>query len=154
MATQVGESATAFTLKNTDLEEVSLADFSGRKVVLLFVPLAFSGPCTQELCDISAGINAYDDLGAQVLGISVDSPFANKAFAAKNEINFPILSDYTRNTVNAYNIAVNGFAGMDGYVAANRAVFVVDETGTVTYEWIAPTLGTEPDYAAVQAALG
>ena len=71
----------------------------------------------------------------------------------KNGVNFKILSDYTRSTVAAYDIGVENFAGMDGYTAANRAVFVVDAQGTITYAWVAPTLGTEPDYTAVQAAV-
>jgi peroxiredoxin len=149
----IGQTAPDFTLFNTAKEGVTLSGLRGQKVVLAFFPAAFTGVCEKELCTFRNGLADMEAVNGTVIGISVDSPFANKAFAAKNEINFPILSDYTRNTVNAYNIAVDGFAGMEGYVAANRAVFVIDESGTVTYEWIAPTLGTEPDYAAVQAAL-
>ena len=87
-----------------------------------------------------------------MLGICVDSPFANGEFVSKNDLNFKVLSDYSRETTNAYGIPFDNFAGMDGYVAANRAVFVVDAAGTVTYEWIAPNLGTEPNYDEVQAA--
>jgi peroxiredoxin len=148
-----GQTAPDFTLFNTSKKEVNLSDLRGQKVVLAFFPAAFTGVCEKELCTFRNGLADMNAVGGTVLGISVDSPFANKAFAAKNEINFPLLSDYTRSTVNAYGIAFDNFAGMDGYVAANRAVFVVDESGTVIYEWVAPTLGTEPDYAAVQAAL-
>jgi peroxiredoxin len=148
-----GQTAPDFALFNTSKTEVSLSGLRGQKVVLAFFPAAFTGVCEKELCTFRNGLADMNAVGGTVLGISVDSPFANKAFAAKNEINFPLLSDYTRSTVNAYGIAFDNFAGMDGYVAANRAVFVVDESGTVIYEWVAPTLGTEPDYAAVQAAL-
>jgi peroxiredoxin len=83
----------------------------------------------------------------------VDAPFANAAFANKNGLGFPILSDYARQAVGAYGVAHDDFAGMPGYTAAKRSVFTVSENGTVTYEWVAPNPGVEPDYAAVKAAL-
>ena len=151
MATQVGESAPAFTLKNTDLEEVSLADFSGRKVVLLFVPLAFSGPCTQELCDISAGINAYDDLGAKVLGISVDSPFSLKAWAEKEGITIPLLSDFNKEVSAAYGAQFEDLLGFKG--VAKRSAFVVDGAGVVRYASVSDDPKQLPDFEAIKACL-
>ena len=151
MATQVGESAPAFTLKNTDLAEVSLADFSGRKVVLLFVPLAFSGPCTQELCDISAGINAYDDLGAQVLGISVDSPFSLKAWAEKEGITIPLLSDFNKEVSAAYGAQFEDLLGFKG--VAKRSAFVVDGAGVVRYASVSDDPKQLPDFEAIKACL-
>jgi len=151
MATQVGETAPAFTLKNTDLEEVSLADFSGRKVVLLFVPLAFSGPCTQELCDISAGINAYDDLGAQVLGISVDSPFSLKAWVEKEGITIPLLSDFNKEVSAAYGAQFEDLLGFKG--VAKRSAFVVDGAGVVRYASVSDDPKQLPDFEAIKACL-
>ena len=151
MATQVGESAPAFTLKNTDLEEVSLADFSGRKVVLLFVPLAFSGPCTQELCDISACINAYDDLGAQVLGISVDSPFSLKAWVEKEGITIPLLSDFNKEVSAAYGAQFEDLLGFKG--VAKRSAFVVDGAGVVRYSSVSDDPKQLPDFEAIKACL-
>ena len=151
MATQVGESAPAFTLKNTDLEEVSLADFSGRKVVLLFVPLAFTGVCTQEFCDISAGINAYDDLGAQVLGISVDSPFSLKAWAEKEGITIPLLSDFNKEVSAAYGAQFEDLLGFKG--VAKRAAFVVDGAGVVRYASVSDDPKQLPDFEAIKACL-
>jgi peroxiredoxin len=151
MATQVGESAPAFTLKNTDLEEVSLADFSGRKVVLLFLPLALSGPCTQELCDISAGINAYDDLGAQVLGISVDSPFSLKAWAEKEGITIPLLSDFNKEVSAAYGAQFEDLLGFKG--VAKRSAFVVDGAGVVRYASVSDDPKQLPDFEAIKACL-
>ena len=151
MATQVGESAPAFTLKNADLEEVSLADFSGRKVVLLFVPLAFSGPCTQELCDISAGINAYDDLGAQVLGISVDSPFSLKAWAEKEGITIPLLSDFNKEVSAAYGAQFEDLLGFKG--VAKRSAFVVDGAGVVRYASVSDDPKQLPDFEEIKACL-
>jgi len=150
----MGQTAPDFSLLNTSRESVNLSELRGQKVVLAFFPAAFTGVCEKELCTFRNGLADMKAVNGTVLGISVDSPFANGAFATKNEINFPILSDYNRAAVNAFGIPVHDFAGMGGYVAANRAVFVVDESGTIIYEWIAPNLGTEPDYAAVQAALG
>ena len=151
MATQVGESAPAFTLKNTDLAEVSLADFSGRKVVLLFVPLAFTGVCTQEFCDISAGINAYDDLGAQVLGISVDSPFSLKAWAEKEGITIPLLSDFNKEVSAAYGAQFEDLLGFKG--VAKRSAFVVDGAGVVRYASVSDDPKQLPDFEAIKACL-
>ena len=151
MANQVGESAPGFTLKNTDLEEVSLADFSGRKVVLLFVPLAFTGVCTQEFCDISAGINAYDDLGAQVLGISVDSPFSLKAWAEKEGITIPLLSDFNKEVSAAYGAQFEDLLGFKG--VAKRSAFVVDGAGVGRFASVSDDPKQLPDFDAIKACL-
>jgi peroxiredoxin len=147
------QTAPDFCLLDTSREATKLSDLRGAKVVLAFFPSAFTGVCEKELCTFQDALASFNDMGVTVLGISVDSPFSNGAFAAKNNLSFKVLSDYSRATVTAYDIAVDNFAGMDGYTAANRAVFVVDESGTVTYAWIAPTLGTEPDYEAIKTAV-
>lgn len=149
----VGATAPDFSLLDNARQPVSLGGFRGSKVVLAFFPAAFTGVCEKELCTFRDSLAELSGLSAKVLGICVDSPFSNAAFSAKNNLGFPILSDYTRATVHAYGVAHDGFAGMPGYVAAKRSVFIVDERGTVTYEWIAPNPGVEPDYAAVKAAL-
>ena len=151
MATQVGESAPEFTLKNADMEDVSLTDFSGKKVVLLFVPLAFSGPCTQELCDISAGIIAYDDLGAQVLGISVDSPFSLKAWAEKEGITIPLLSDFNKEVSAAYGAQFDDLLGFKG--VAKRSAFVLDSEGVIRYASVSDDPKQLPDFEAIKACL-
>lgn len=151
MATQVGESAPVFTLKNADMEDVSLTDFSGKKVVLLFVPLAFSGPCTQELCDISAGIIAYDDLGAQVLGISVDSPFSLKAWAEKEGITIPLLSDFNKEVSAAYGAQFDDLLGFKG--VAKRSAFVLDSEGVIRYASVSDDPKQLPDFEAIKACL-
>jgi peroxiredoxin len=89
-----------------------------------------------------------------VLGISVDMPFSNAAFAAKTGATFALLSDVHRQATRAYGVSWPNFAGIEGLEVANRAAFVVDENGTVTYAWVAPNPGVEPDYATVLAALG
>jgi peroxiredoxin len=149
----LGQSAPDFSLLDAGREAVSLSGLRGKKVVLAFFPAAFTGVCEKELCTFRDSLADFNGLNATVLGISVDSPFSNGAFASKNDINFPVLSDYTRSTVNAYGIPVKDFAGMSGYTASNRAVFVVDSEGNVIYERVAPSLCDEPDYAAVKAAI-
>ena len=95
MAVQVGQEAPDFTLKSSDMEDVTLSSFRGDKnVVLLFVPLAFTGVCTQELCSVRDSLNTYASLDAEVLGLSVDSPFAQKEWKAKEGLNFTLVSDF------------------------------------------------------------
>ena len=149
----VGSPAPAFTLYDTAKKPVELASFAGKKVVLAFFPAAFTGVCTKEMCAFRDSIAQFNDVGAAVLGVSVDAPFSNGAFAKENGVTFPLLSDYDRKATRAYGVAIENFAGLPGYVAANRAVFVIDENGQVTWEWKAPNPGVEPDYDAVRAAV-
>lgn len=149
----LGSPAPAFSLLNTKREKVELAGLRGKNVVLAFFPAAFTGVCEKELCTFRDAIAAFNDLDAVVLGVSVDAPFANGAFAAKNAVEFPILSDYLREAVRAYDVAHDDFAAMPGYTAAKRSVFVVDKEGTLRYAWVAPNPGVEPDYDAVKAAV-
>jgi len=151
MALQVGDSAPKFTLKNTALEEVSLDSQLGQNVVLLFVPLAFTGICTAELCDISQGINAYEELGARVLCISVDSPFALKNWAEKEDINIPLLSDFNREVSAAYGAQYEELLGLKG--VAKRSAFVIDREGVVRYASVSDDAKVLPDFEAIQACL-
>lgn len=120
-------------------------------MVVAFFPAAFTGVCTKELCTFRYSMAGPNDLNATVLGISVDAPFSNAAFAEKNALTFPVLSDYARTATVAYGIALENFAGMPGYTASKRAVYVVGVDGTIRYEWVDP--GVEPDYDAIKAAL-
>jgi peroxiredoxin len=105
------------------------------------------------MCVFEDTLQSLNDCNATVLGISVDSPFSNNAFAEANGITFPILSDYSRSTVSAYGVVLDDFAGMTGYTAAQRAVFIVDENGDVSWKWVADSPGEEPDYAEIVAFL-
>lgn len=153
MSVTVGTKAPAFTLVDTDRKPRSLSEFAGKKVVLAFYPGAFTGVCTKEMCAFRDALAAFNTLNAQVLGISVDAPFANKAFADANKLTFPLLSDYTRATSKAYAGVYEDFVGLQGYAASKRAVYVVDEKGVVTYVWVADAPGNEPPYDDVKAAL-
>ena len=149
----LGTTAPDFTLPDTNKEATTLSSFRGRKVVLSFYPAAFTGVCTNQACGLRDAMTSFNDLNTTVLGISVDSPFANGVFAEQNQINYALLSDYNREVVNAYGIPFENFSGMAGYTSANRVVFIVDEQGKIVYEWFAPHLGMEPNYDEIKDAL-
>lgn len=154
MAVDVGQAAPDFTLYGTDLKARSLGDLKGQNVVLAFFPGAFTGTCTDEMCALRDRADQFNSLNAQVLGISVDPPFSQKAWSDANNLNFPLVSDFTRQVVNQYGVALPNLAGMEGYVAANRAVFVLDKGGFVRYKWEAPKPTVEPDYDEIRQELG
>ena len=149
----VGKVAPGFELFNQARTAVSLASLRGQKVVLAFYPAAFTGVCEKEMCSFRDHMGKLNAANAVVLGISVDSPFANAAFAKQTGATFSLLSDLDASVVKAYGVAIENFAGVTGYTASNRAVFVVGPEGEITWEWIAPNPGHEPDYAAVLAAV-
>ena len=150
----IGKEAPGFKTKNHLMEDVELAQFRGKKVVLAFYPAAFTGVCQKEMCTFQESLTALNDLGAEVLGVSTDMPFSNKVFAEQNGIQFSLVSDPTRAIVNDYGVAFADFAGMPGCIVAQRSVFIIAEDGKVSFEWIAENPGIEPDYDAVKAALG
>jgi len=148
-----GDKAVDFQLFNTNLEKVKLSQFRGKKVVLVFYPGAFTSVCKKELCTFRDSIARFEKLDAVVLGISVDSPFANKAFKEQNMISFELLSDYTREVSRRYGGVHEDFAGMEGYTASKRSVFVINPEGIITYSWVTDNPGEEPDYASVLTAV-
>ena len=154
MAVEVGQQAPEFTLYDADRKERSLNEFKGKNVVLAFYPGAFTGVCTTEMCTLRDQMDQFNSLNAQVLGISVDGAMVQKAFSDQNNLNFPLLSDFQRKVVNLYDVELPNFAGMEGYVAAQRAVFVLDKGGVVRFKWVAPSPGVEPDYDEVKDAVG
>jgi glutaredoxin-dependent peroxiredoxin len=153
MSINVGNKAPEFALFDTDKKSRSLSEFHGKKVVLAFFPGAFTGVCTKEMCTFRDAMSQFNNLQAQVVGISVDSPFANKAFATQNNLQFPLLSDTTREVSKQYGGIYDDFAGIKGYSASKRAVVIVDGNGIVVYVWVSENPGVEPDYAAVTQAL-
>ena len=105
------------------------------------------------MCTLRDSIGEFENMNAEVIGITVDPPFAQAAWKAANNVNYTFLSDYNREVVNAYDVALPGLAGMEGYVAAKRAVTIVDAQGVVRYHWVADAPVNEPDYAEVKAAV-
>lgn len=155
MPLAVGTTAPDFTLKTKTaegLKDIKLSDNFGKtNTVLLFVPLAFTGVCTAELCEISGGIGAYSSLNAEVLVISIDSPFAQEAWAQKDKITLTLLSDLNKTTIKDYDVVFPNLAGI-GDTAA-RAAFVIDKTGKIVYSEQTATPKDLPNFGAVKAAL-
>ncbi len=150
MSIELGQKAPDFQLHDQNRTPKSLKDFQGKRTILAFFPGAFTGVCTKEMCTFRDSLQPLANMKAQVVGISVNDPFANKGFADANKIQFPLLSDYTRETVRRYNIPLNDFAGLKGYTAAKRSVFILDENGTVKYKWISDDPGKEPNYEEIK----
>lgn len=155
MPLAVGTKAPEFTLKSkqaSGLVDVSLSANLGKKnTVLLFFPAAFTSVCTQELCDISSGLNAYAGLNAQVIGISVDTPFAQEAWAQKEKITIPLASDLNKEVTRKYDVLFPMLAGV-GDTAA-RAAFVIDKNGVIQYSEQTPTPKDLPNFAKVKEVL-
>ena len=145
----LNEIAPDFNLKNTNKNDIALSDFKGKTVVLAFYPGAFTGVCDTEMCSLRDSMNSFNDLNATVLGISVDSPWANAEFAKKYEINFNLLSDYNRNVSKAYDMIFNGLGGLEGYECSNRGVLIIDGEGLIQYRWVAENPGVEPNYSEI-----
>ena len=153
MALKPGDKAPDFVLMDADRKERSLKEFLGKKSVIAFFPGAFTGVCTKEMCAFRDSLSKLGDLNAQVVAISVDSPFANKGFADQNKLSFPILSDHNRAVSTKYVGLYQDFAGLKGYTAAKRSVFVLDKNGVVKYSWVTDNPGVEPPYDEVTKAL-
>ncbi|MGO8805256.1 MAG: redoxin domain-containing protein, partial [Candidatus Bathyarchaeia archaeon] len=145
--------ATDFTLPDINLKQRSLKEFLGQKIVLAFFVGAFTVTCTKEMCEFRDSMARLTDLKAQVIGISVNDPFSNKAFSEKNRLPFPVLSDYNRNVVKAYGLELLDFSGLKGYTVAKRSIFILDMNGIVRYVWVSDNPAVEPNYVEIQKAL-
>jgi peroxiredoxin len=151
MPVDVGSTAPDFTLMNQDRQPVSLSSLRGKPVVLAFFPAAFSSVCTKELCTFRDSLSAFNTVGAQVLGISVDTFFALKAFQDSQKLTFPLLSDFNKDVIQKYGVFNEDMIGLKGI--AKRAVFVLDRDGLVKHREVLDDARQEPDYAKVEAAL-
>ncbi len=141
-----------FALYDTEKNLVKLSDQKGKNVVVLFFPLAFTGVCTKELCATRDSIGDYESLDAQVLAISVDSPFALAKFKEEQNLNFPLLSDFNKEAARAYGALYDEFVlGLKG--VAKRSAFVVDKEGVIRYAEVLEDAGQLPDFVAVKEAL-
>jgi peroxiredoxin len=151
--TLLNAKAPSFTLIDTKTKPVSLSEQLGTKIVIAFYPAAFSGICDEEMCTFQSSIQRLNDANATVFGISPDSPFANAKFAEVYGLSFPLLSDLHLEAARAFGVEFPNFAFVEGYTACNRAVFIVDEKGTIIYEWIGEHPGMTPDYEEVLSVL-
>lgn len=152
MTLYVGDKAPSFTLKDSDLNDVSLSDFQNQNVVLLFFPLAFTGVCTEELCHMRDDSEKYNQLDAQILAISVDSPFVLSKFKAENNLNFPVLSDFNKEVSRAYHALYEEFVlGLKG--VAKRAAFVIGKDGSVKYSVVLENAKNLPNFEDIRQTL-
>lgn len=155
MAIPVGSKAPDFTLKSkqaSGIVDVKLSSNFGKKnTVLLFFPFAFTGVCTKEMCDITAGLNAYQGVNAEVIGVSVDSPFAQEAWAQKEKIGVILCSDLNKKTSEAYGTLLPDFNGLGA--ASARAAFVIDKNGVVQYSEQTPSPKELPNFNAIKETL-
>ena len=154
MSIELGQRLPEFQLPDQDRRQRALNDFLGRKTVLAFFPGAFTSVCTKEMCSFRDSMAALNGLNAQVVGVCVNDPFTNKAFAEANKLQFTILSDYTRETVRRLGVFHEDFAGLRGYTVAKRSILILDEKGTVRYKWVSEDPAKQPDYDEIKKTLG
>ena len=154
MALEVGAVAPDFELPlKLGEPPIRLSDYRGeRPVVLLFFPLAFSSVCTAEMCTVAENYSSWQGLDAEVIGISVDSPFVNQKFAEECNAPFPIVSDFNKSASAEYGVLYDEFVGLKG--VSKRAAFVVDKDGRISYAWASDDPKITPDFDAIMAFLG
>lgn len=146
----IGDKAPDFELVDIELKPRTLDEFKGKKTVLSFFVAASSPVCETELCTFRDSWQEISDMGAQVIAISNDGPFANKAFAEKHNFNFPILSDYKSKTIRDYDVLMPDLLHVKDYNAAKRSVFVINEDGKIGYKWVSEDPLKEPKYQEIK----
>jgi glutaredoxin-dependent peroxiredoxin len=149
---RIGQQAPDFTLYDSDKQKVSLSDYKGKNVLLLFYPQAFTGTCTKELCSTRDNIALYNQANAQVFGISVDSIFTLAKFKEEQHLNFPLLSDFNKTTSTAYGSIYDNFV-FDMHGVSKRSAFVLDKQGVVRYAEVLEAATDLPDFTAIQKTL-
>lgn len=152
MIIKKGDKAPNFTLRASDTTEVSLSDYEGKNVIILFFPLAFTGVCTTELCAMRDDITTYNNMNANVLAISVDSPFALAKFKEEQKLNYPLLSDFNKTVSRSYGALYEDFV-LDMKGVSKRSAFVVDKKGIIRYAEVLENAGDLPNFAAIKEAL-
>ncbi|WP_214225848.1 redoxin domain-containing protein [Pedobacter sp. B4-66] len=152
MALQVGDKAPDFKLFSSELKEVSLSDYQGKKVVVHFFPMAFTGVCTAQLCTMRDSFGYYEGMNAAVVGISVDSPFTLAKFKEDQAYQFPLLSDFNKEISQSYGAFYEDFVfNLKG--VSKRAAFVVDEEGKIIHSEVLEDAGNMPDFDAIKKAV-
>ena len=146
MTIKVGDKAPDFKLLNHEVKHRKLSDYRGKKTAILFFPGAFTGVCTKEMCTIRDNMSKLNSAKANIIGISVDSPFALAQFRKENNLNFELLSDGQRDVSRKYGTLDEKFVGLEGLTAAKRSVFILNGEGEVTHTWVSDDPAVEPDY--------
>lgn len=152
---EVGDVAPGFALYDYDKKLRNLSEFltEGRRTILAFFPGAFTETCTVEMCTFRDTYGELEKLNGGVVGVSVDAPWAQKAFAEKHGLKFPLLCDFDRKVIREYGVVWKNLGGVDGYVCATRSIFVLDASGKILFKWVAEKPGNLPDFEAVRKAL-
>ena len=152
---QIGTVAPDFTLYDSDKKERRLSEFlvDGKKTILAFFPGAFTGTCTEELCTFRDMFADLQAMNGQLVAVSVDGPFAQKAFSEKYGFRFPLLCDFKREVIRKYDVLWEDLGGVKGYQSANRAIYILGSDGRITFTWAAPNPGVLPDFAAIKKNL-
>lgn len=150
MTLNVGDQAPNFELVDTELKMRTLDEFKGKKIILSFFVAASSPVCETELCNFRDSWDELSNLGAQIIAISNDGPFANKAFAKKNNLKFPILGDYKSKTIRDYDVLMPHLLHVKDYDAAKRSIFIIDENGKIVYKWVSDDPLVEPNYQEIK----
>ena len=153
MSLNIGDKAPNFELPDTDLKMRTLDEFKGKKIVLTFFVAASSPVCQNELCTLRDSWDELSKLNAQIIAISNDGPFANKAFAEKHKFNFPVLGDYNSKTIRDYDVLMKDLLHIKDYNAAKRSVFVIMEDGKIGYKWVSDDPLKEPNYQEIKEFL-
>jgi peroxiredoxin len=152
MKIEAGQKAPDFSLYDSEKNKVSLSDYKGKNVLLLFFPQAFTSVCTKELCNVRDNIAQYNNVNALVFGISVDSIFTLAKFKDEQKLNFPLLSDFNKETSQAYGTLYDTFV-FDMKGVSKRSAFVIDESGIVQYAEVLENAGDMPNFEAIEGAL-
>lgn len=149
MSLKIGDKAPDFKLFSSGLKEVSLADYKGKKLVVHFFPMAFTGTCTTQLCTMRDSFGYYEGMNAAVVGISVDSPFTLAKFKETEAYQFPLLSDFNKEASQAYGAFYDEFVfNLKG--VSKRAAFVIDEEGMIAHAEVLESAGDLPDFEAIK----
>jgi peroxiredoxin len=151
---KTGDIAPDFELLDTNQEFQKLSSYKENQTILAFFPAAGSPVCTTEMCNFRDNLNSLKGKNIQILGISVDSPFANKVFAEHHNLNFPILSDYNREIIEKYNVVMPTLGKLKDYKAAKRAIFIVDKDQKIKYKWVSDNPLIEPNYEEIRQSIG
>ena len=151
-ALQVGQQAPDFTLYNSEKQKITLSDYKGKNVLLLFFPQAFTGTCTKELCSMRDNIALYNQANAQVFGISVDSIFTLGRYKEDQQLNFPLLSDFNKNVSTEYGTIYDTFV-FDMHGVSKRSAFLIDKAGIIRYAEVLETATDLPDFQLIQKTL-
>ena len=152
MKIEVGQIAPDFTLYDSEKKQVTLSNYKGQNVLLLFFPLAFTGTCTKELCSVRDSINTYNNANAKVFGISVDSLHTLARYKADQQLNFPLLSDFNKEVSTVYGSLYEMF-GYNMKGVSKRSAFVIDKEGIVRYAEVLENASEIPDFNAIHQIL-